>query len=75
VSGLPKIKIIFLNNAKDYICELEQVKLRLDFNSCLLLIDGKRIHSYDELAQLASQEQYKDKEFIEAVLMPVMAGG
>jgi hypothetical protein len=57
------------------VCELEQARDRLNFKSAMILVDGKRVRSYDELAQLATQTSYENKEFVEVVLMPLMAGG
>ena len=33
------------------------------------------INSYQELIQLAIQDRYKDKEFLEVILEPVIGGG
>ena len=43
--------------------------------SVFLLVDGKRIDSYEELVQLASQDNLKDKEFIEATALMQISGG
>ena len=41
----------------------------------MVAVEGQLVHSYDELVQLATQERYKDREFIEVGLYPQVAGG
>jgi hypothetical protein len=41
----------------------------------MFIIDGKKIRSYDELVEIASQDKYKDKEYIEVKTILHMAGG
>jgi hypothetical protein len=53
---------------------LEQAK-SLNFDNGIVLFDGIRVHSYEELVQLTSLEKYKNLEFIEIVLLPNIAGG
>jgi hypothetical protein len=55
------------------VCELEQAK-HLNYKE-IVLVDGRRVRSYDELMQLVTQDNYKTKEFIEVVLIPSIAGG
>jgi hypothetical protein len=54
---------------------LEEAGHRLNFSDAVILADGKRVHSYDELIRLAALDNYKDKEFIEVVLLPLISGG
>jgi hypothetical protein len=56
------------------VCEFEKAK-SLNYNGMVVLVDGTRVSSYDELVQLATQDIYKNREFIEVVLMPIVAGG
>jgi hypothetical protein len=55
-------------------CEFEQAK-GFNYDDGVVLLDGIRIHSYDELVRLASSDKYKDSEFIEIVLLPAISGG
>jgi hypothetical protein len=57
------------------ICELEEAKYLIDFSSQMIVIDGQQIGSFDELAKIASQEKYRNQEFIEVVQVPPIAGG
>lgn len=78
MSKLPKLKIQSPFGAENEgdICDLEQAKHRLDYGpETVVLADGQIVNSYEELVQLAAQERYKDKEFLEVVLLPLIAGG
>lgn len=57
------------------ILELEQAKTRLRFDGWAVLIEGKKVRSYDELYQLATQDNYKDREFLQVVLINRVMGG
>jgi hypothetical protein len=72
---LPKLVIKSLSRASKEVCELEQAKDRLNFKSGIVLVDGRKVRSYDELVELVSQERYADKESIDVVLMPPLVGG
>jgi hypothetical protein len=76
ISHLPKLKIKLPSDypAED-VCELEQAKYLLNFDRGIILVEGQRVYSYDELVQLASQDKYKNKEFIEVVgILPISGG-
>jgi len=76
MSQLPKLKIkLPLGSLSEDVCELEQAKYRLNFDDGVLLVEGQTVHSYDELVQLANQDNYKNKEFLEVVLLQVIEGG
>jgi len=77
MTGLPKLKVKTIR-------ELEPVEEVRDFeqgrylfvSDALILIEGLRINSYDELVQLAAQDEYRNREFLEVVLLPLeVAGG
>ncbi len=55
-------------------CDLEQAR-NLNYNGVMVLVDGKRVHSYDELVQVATQDIYKNREYVEVVLLQLAAGG
>lgn len=63
---LPKIKIMLPPGYPDEDAfELEQARYRLNFDGGMILVERQKVKSYDELVQLAAQEKYKDKEYIE----------
>jgi hypothetical protein len=76
MSPLPRLKIKFpAGFPSEDVCELEQARYRLNFDDGIIMVEGQTVHSYDELAGLAARDNYKDKEFIEVVLLQVIEGG
>jgi hypothetical protein len=57
------------------VIELEQARYYLNFDSGIILVEGQKVCSYDELVQLAKRENYKNKETIEVILLPLVVGG
>lgn len=55
--------------------KLEEVKGRLNYERVMVLFDGRRVHSYEELVQLAGQDGYRDRETVELVILPIIEGG
>jgi hypothetical protein len=75
MSQLPKLKIkLPLGYPSEDAFELEQARDRLNFNDGIFLVEGQRIHSYDELVQLATQDKYRNKEFLELELLLIEGG-
>ena len=72
---MPKLLIKVFGDPGEDMCELEEAKYLLDFSSQIIVIDGQQIRSYDELAKVASQEKYRNREFIEVVQVPAVSGG
>ena len=78
MSKLPKLKVnsSFLGEPTDDICELEQAKYRFSYSSeTLMVVEGHVVKSYEELVQLATNDHYKNKEFLEVVLLPALISG
>ena len=78
MSDLPKLKVQSLSNtgAEADICEIEQAKNRFEYSyDTVILVEGQVVNSYEELVEFASQDQYKDKEFLEITLLPLIVGG
>ncbi len=74
--SMPKVKIILPPGfPEEEPFDLEQAAYHLNFNSGIVQIDGQRIRSYDELVQLASQDKYRNKDYIEVVVILLIAGG
>ena len=44
-------------------------------DSAIVLVGGQMINSYEELLQLATRDCYKNKEFLEVMLLPAAIGG
>jgi hypothetical protein len=39
------------------------------------VVEGEVIRTYEELVQMASQDRFKDREFLEVQMETVIAGG
>ena len=72
---MPKLLIKIFGDPGEDMCELEEAKYLIDFSSQIIVIDGQHIRSYEELVQIASQEKYRNQEFIEVVQVPAVTGG
>ncbi len=72
---MAKLIIKPFGSLNEDICDLEEAKNRLNFDVGIILIEGQIMHSYDELVQLAYQDTYKNKEYIEVVVLPTITGG
>jgi hypothetical protein len=56
------------------LCDLEHAR-NLNFSGAIVLVDGRRVSSYDELVRLVSQNVYRNRETIEVVILPLVTGG
>jgi hypothetical protein len=75
IAGSPELKIKYFGFPNEDICNLDQAGYLFDIRNMLVLVDGQRIGSYTDLLHLIAQDRYKDKQNIEVVLLPAIAGG
>jgi len=79
VPRLRRLKVKwFLDSSSEETINLEQAKYCLPLGppyNLLVIFDGQRINSYEELVQLASQDCYEGKEFLEVVVLRPSGGG
>ena len=77
MSNSPKLKIkIPFGYPNEDICDLEQARYRFNFTSgAVVLIEGKSVTSYEELLQVATSDEYKDREYLDAALLTDLASG
>ena len=77
MSKLPKLKITVPGDPVERTIDLEQATEALFSRevNCLIIVEGKTINSYFELAQLASRDSYKNKGYLEVIVLPFVAGG
>ncbi len=77
MSKLPKLKFEsspWFPNAE--VLDIEEAKYSIfGVTGALLWVDGQAIKSYEQLIQLAAQDCYRDKEFLEAVFFLPLSGG
>ncbi len=73
MARLPKLKIKLPPG--EYICELDEARQYLDFSVGVFMAEGQGVQSFDELVRIASQDKYKDKEFIIVEWLQIIGGG
>ena len=77
---LPKLKVKWWSIGyaeEETICDFEQAK-EVVFGhglDIIVSVEGQMIASYEELVQLVAQEQYKDKEALEVILVATAIPG
>ena len=71
---LPKPKIMYPEGypvgPREEICELEQAKYRFNYSETVVMLEESIVHSYEQLVQLTSQDEYEDREFLQVELLP-----
>ncbi len=72
---MPKLKIKSFGQAGEEICEVEQAGYLLDFAGRMVMVEGQRVQSYQDLVRLASQEKYLQREYLEVIQLPAILGG
>ena len=72
---MPKLLVKFFGDPGEDLCELEEAKYLLDFTDRIVLVDGREVRSYEELLKIVNGKEYTDREFVEVVQIPALAGG
>ena len=80
MAKLPKLKIKWWSagdGEEEVACDFEQAKDTIFSHGLevLIYVEHQMITSYEELVQLASEEQYRDKDFLEVILVPTAIPG
>jgi len=76
VPKLPKLKIIQPYwDVPEEIRDFKEGKYLPFCGHLYIVVEGEVISSYDELVQLAAEDRYKDKEFLEVRLLEITSGG
>ena len=69
------MKITYFGYATEDICDLDQAGYLFSVADMMVLVDGQRISSLDDLKRLAARDRYKDKPIVNVMLLPAIAGG
>ncbi len=76
MSKLPKLKVKrYYGYPPEEIRDLEQAQYMLFDDQSVVLVENQITSSYEELMEIATQECYRDKEFLEVLLFPSFIGG
>ncbi len=75
----PKLKVVRIpfGEPREEIMEIEQAMYRFNYNDmAAILVEGEAVRSHEELLQIASRDEFKDKKLLEVtVVAEVVAGG
>ncbi|GAG37831.1 unnamed protein product [marine sediment metagenome] len=76
MSKLPKLKVKrYYGDPPEETRDFEQAQYMLFDDQSVVLVEDQITRSYEELVELATQDRYKDKEFLEVLLFPSFIGG
>ena len=76
MSRPPKLRIKFPSgNPSEYVCELEQARELFDFNEGFFLVEGQGVQSFEDLVNIANQDKYLNREFLEVAWLQPIGGG
>ncbi len=78
MSTLPKLRVFSPFNSREEVYELERAKDFLFRSNDIVMhvvVEGRLIHTYEELVRLASQDSCKGKEYLEVRWVPLIPGG
>ncbi len=77
MSHFPKLKVTHWVDAQpsQEMIDFEQAPYFLFNYDVIVVVEGEVIYSYEDLLQLASQDRFKDRDFLEVQLETILAGG
>ncbi len=77
MSRFPKLKVTHWVDGQpsQEILDFEQAPYFLFNYDVLVAVEGEVMRSYEELVQLASQDRYKDRDFLEVRVETIIGGG
>ena len=78
MSSLPRLRIKFPSqHVPEDTCTLEEAPHRFNWGHepFLIVVEGRAISTYQELRDFAEQDPFRDKEYLEVELEPILIGG
>jgi len=76
MSSLPKLRIKLPGtDREEYICTLEEARTIIKFDEAIFMVEGQGVHSYDALVNVALQDKFRGREYIEVVWLHMVDGG
>jgi len=69
---LPKLKVRRAWNPEEETVAMDEARSFLFSHGpdMTIIVEGQVIYSYEELIEIVSQEPYKEKDFLEVVMIP-----
>ena len=74
MSKLPRLRLKMPNRHEET-CSLKEAQNIPSEWGVLFVVDGQIISCYEELVKLAGQNSYKNREYLEVILLPFIDGG
>jgi len=77
MSEFPKLKVTHLIDGQrsEEIFDFEQAPHFLFNYDVIVAVEGEVVRTYEELVQLATRDNFKDRDFLEVQMETVIAGG
>ena len=77
MSEFPKLKVTHLIDGQrsEEIFDFEQAPQFLFNYDVIVAVEGEVVRTYEELVQLATRGNFKDRDFLEVQMETVIAGG
>jgi len=75
---MPRLRIRLLSEvATEDTCTLEEAESRFNWGRepFVIVAENQAIGSYQDLVDLAKEERFRDKEFLDVELQPILIGG
>ena len=77
MSEFPKLKVTHLIDGQrsEEMIDFEQAPHFLFNYDVIVAVEGEVVRTYEELVQLATRDNFKDRDFLEVQMETVIAGG
>ena len=78
MSTSPRLRIkLESQHVPEDVCSLEEAEYRFNWGheQFIIVVEGRVIATYEELKALADQDLFRDREFLEVELAPILIGG
>ena len=76
MGNFPQLKVKGLGRSgSEDIRDFEQARHLPFGHGIMIVVEGQVVRSYEALVHFASKDNYKDKEFLEVKILPLLGGG
>jgi len=78
MTALPKLRVRLPSDHEPQdVYSVEEARYRFNWgcDPFLVVVEGQYVSSFEELLDLARQDRFKDREFLEVEIHPLLAGG
>ena len=78
MTALPKLRVRLPSDHEPQdVYSVEEARYRFNWgrDPFLVVVEGQYVSSFEELLDLARQDRFKGREFLEVEVQPLLAGG